>query len=76
MKKFIYLVKFKMYPMKKLIFTLFFSLVIVPFLIAQAGLEVGRKAPDWMFTDADKKEFTMDSWAGRVLQVNYVDPDE
>ena len=29
-----------------------------------------------MFTDANKKEFTMDSWAGKVLQVNYVDPDE
>ena len=29
-----------------------------------------------MFTDADKKEFTMKSWAGKVLQVNYVDPDE
>jgi predicted transcriptional regulator len=34
------------------------------------------KAPEWMFTDADKKEFTMNSWAGKVLQVNYVDPDE
>ena len=34
------------------------------------------KAPDWVFTDADKKEFTMDSWAGKVLQINYVDPDE
>jgi predicted transcriptional regulator len=39
-------------------------------------LAVGMKAPDWMFTDADKKEFTMNSWAGKVLQINYVDPDE
>ena len=39
-------------------------------------LEVGMKAPDWMFKDADKKEFTMNSWAGKVIQVNYVDPDE
>ena len=39
-------------------------------------LDVGMKAPEWMFTDADKKEFTMDSWAGKVLQINYVDPDE
>jgi predicted transcriptional regulator len=38
-------------------------------------LEVGMKAPEWVFTDADKNEFTMDSWAGKVLQVNYVDPD-
>jgi len=39
-------------------------------------LSVGMKAPDWMFTDSDKKEFTMNSWAGKVLQINYVDPDE
>ena len=76
MKKFIYFVKFKTYPMKKLIITLFLSLMVVPLLIAQTGLEVGSKAPEWMFTDADKKEFTMDSWAGKVLQMNYVDPDE
>jgi predicted transcriptional regulator len=29
-----------------------------------------------MFTDADKKAFTMNTWAGRVIQINYVDPDE
>ena len=34
------------------------------------------KAPDWTFTDAKKKPFTMNSWPGKVLQVNYVDPDE
>ena len=34
------------------------------------------KAPEWMFTDADKKEFTMNTWAGKVIQLNYVDPDE
>ena len=33
-------------------------------------------APDWKFMDASKKEFTMNTWAGKVLQVNYVDPDE
>lgn len=37
---------------------------------------MGMKAPEWMFKDADKKEFTMNSWQGKVLQVNYVDPDE
>jgi len=63
--------------MKKLIFTLFLIPVAICSLFAQAGkLEVGTKAPAWMFTDANKKEFTMDSWAGKVLQVNYVDPDE
>jgi predicted transcriptional regulator len=63
--------------MKKLIFTLFFTLIAFASLIAQTGkLEVGSQAPAWMFTDANKKEFTMDSWAGKVMQINYVDPDE
>lgn len=63
--------------MKKLIFTLFLTAISIASVVAQTGtLEVGQKAPDWMLTDASKKEFTMDSWAGRVLQVNYVDPDE
>jgi predicted transcriptional regulator len=63
--------------MKKLISTLLFSLLALPLLFAQAGkIEVGSQAPAWMFTDANKKEFTMDSWAGKVMQINYVDPDE
>ncbi len=39
-------------------------------------LEVGMKAPEWKFQDAEKQDFTMNTWAGKVLQVNYVDPDE
>jgi predicted transcriptional regulator len=63
--------------MRKLIFTHFFTLIALTSLVAQTGkLEIGKKAPSWMFTDASKKEFTMDSWAGRVMQINYVDPDE
>ncbi len=63
--------------MKNLIFTLLLALIALPSLMAQTStLEVGMKAPDWMFTDANKKEFTMNSWSGKVLQVNYVDPDE
>lgn len=38
-------------------------------------LAVGMKAPDWVFPDAGKKEFSMKSWEGKVLQLNYVDPD-
>ncbi|HNT57904.1 MAG TPA: hypothetical protein PKL99_08475, partial [Syntrophales bacterium] len=37
-------------------------------------LQVGMTASDWSFPDADGKVFTMESWAGRVLLVNYVDP--
>ena len=64
--------------MKKMIITLVLILVALPSIFSQQNvkLAVGMKAPDWMFTDADKKAFTMNSWAGKVLQVNYVDPDE
>lgn len=64
--------------MKKLIFTLLLFAVSITWVNAQTGakLDVGMKAPAWTFTDADKNEFTMDSWPGKVLQINYVDPDE
>jgi hypothetical protein len=64
--------------MKKTIIALVFSLFAIPGVFGQENvkLAVGMKAPEWMFTDADKKQFTMDSWAGKVIQVNYVDPDE
>jgi predicted transcriptional regulator len=64
--------------MKKIIITLVFSLFALTGIFGQqsVNLAVGIKAPDWMFTDADKKEFTMNSWQGKVLQINYVDPDE
>jgi hypothetical protein len=39
-------------------------------------LKVGMPASDWTFEDADGKVYTMESWAGKVLLVNYVDPDE
>jgi len=64
--------------MKKTIITLVISLFALPGIFGQQNvkLAVGMKAPDWMFTDSEKKEFTMNSWSGKVLQVNYVDPDE
>ncbi len=64
--------------MRKTIIALVFSLLALPSMFGQdkVVLAVGVKAPEWMFTDADKKEFTMNSWAGKVLQINYVDPDE
>lgn len=63
--------------MKKLIFTLLFTSLTAISIYGQTGtkLAVGMKAPEWVFTDADRKEFTMNSWAGKVIQVNYVDPD-
>jgi predicted transcriptional regulator len=64
--------------MKKTIFTLLFTFLAVSYIYGQTGtkLEIGKKAPEWVFTDADKKEFTMNTWPGKVLQINYVDPDE
>jgi len=38
-------------------------------------LEIGMKASDWEFEDADRNKFTMASWDGRVLSIIYVDPD-
>lgn len=63
--------------MKKMIFSFLFASLAMISIHGQTGtkLEVGMKAPDWTFTDADKKEFTMNSWPGKVLQINYVDPD-
>jgi hypothetical protein len=64
--------------MKKTVIALVFSLFTLSSIFSQekVNLAVGVKAPEWMLTDADKKEFTMNSWAGKVLQINYVDPDE
>ena len=64
--------------MKKMFIVLLISTFTLPCIFAQGNvkLAVGMKAPEWMFTDADKKEFTMDTWAGKVIQLNYVDPDE
>jgi predicted transcriptional regulator len=63
--------------MKKILFTILFASLTIAYMSAQtARLEVGMKAPEWTFTDANKDEFTMDSWPGKVLQINYVDPDE
>jgi predicted transcriptional regulator len=64
--------------MKKMLITfLFFTFAFAAVFGQQkVKLAVGIKAPDWMFTDSDRKEFTMNSWAGKVIQVNYVDPDE
>ena len=38
-------------------------------------LEVGIQASEWIFPDTDGKYFTMDFWRGKILLINYVDPD-
>ena len=61
--------------MKKLFFSLLLAAFVMPYAASQGKLEIGQKAPEWTFTDADKVPFTMNSWPGKVLQINYVDPD-
>jgi len=62
--------------MKKYILLLIsFFMLTGSFALAEE-LKVGSKASDWSFEDADGKFYSMESWAGKVLVVNYVDPDE
>lgn len=44
--------------------------------VSAEPLMANMKAGDWSFNDSEGKAFTMESWAGKVLLVNYVDPDE
>ena len=55
---------------------LLFILLLFTHLFSQGTLEIGIKASDWALKDADGKLFTMGSWSGKILQINYVDPDE
>jgi predicted transcriptional regulator len=57
-----------------LLFCLFATISI--FAQDKVNLAVGVKAPEWVLTDASKAEFRMTVWPGKVLQINYVDPDE
>lgn len=63
--------------MKKLLLStllLAFSFAIV--FAQDNGLEVGKKVPEWVLPDANDVAHSMDTWKGKVLQMNYVDPDE
>ena len=45
--------------MKKLILSVFFTSLAITIAFSQAGkLEIGMKAPEWKFPDAEKQEFT------------------
>lgn len=50
--------------------------LIISITFGQSRLEIGMKAPNWEFPDSDGAMFTMGNWSGKILQVNYVDPDE
>ncbi|HUS86511.1 MAG TPA: hypothetical protein VMW76_04650 [Bacteroidales bacterium] len=62
--------------MKKILLTTFLvSLAVMVTFSQQAMLEVGKKVPEWVLPNASKVDHSMDSWKGKVLQINYVDPD-
>lgn len=57
----------------------FFSLFIIAIccfsdIYAQSMIKIGDKVPEWTFLNLDKKEFSMNSWAGKVIQIAYVSP--
>lgn len=62
--------------MKKYILLLISLFVLTGSFALAEELKVGMEASDWSFEDADGKFYSMESWAGKVLMVNYVDPDE
>ena len=62
--------------MRKLTLYLLVTIAFAAVPAFAAQLEVGSQASDWSFKDADKTEHTMASWAGKVLLINYVDPDK
>lgn len=62
--------------MKKVFFVVFLVLLWTVTGAVAGDLKVGDKASDWSFKDADGNVYTMESWAGKVLLVNYTDPDE
>ena len=63
--------------MKKLVlFIVLVSFASFTVFSQNAKLEVGKKIPEWVFPDANGIAHSMDTWKGKVLQINYVDPDE
>lgn len=62
--------------MKKTLPLAITAIFILTAATAQNGiLKVGDKAPDFVLENASKAEHSFDSWKGKVLQINYVDPD-
>ncbi len=62
--------------MKKVILAMIIVLLAGGAPLLAADLKADMAASDWSFKDADGNAFSMASWAGKVLVINYVDPDE
>ncbi len=61
--------------MKKIFLSVAVILILVGTPALAEELKVGMKATDWSYKDAKGKVYTMESWSGKVLLINYVDPD-
>lgn len=62
--------------MRKAVLGMALVLFVLVSTLGAEELQVGMKASDWSFEDADHNMFSMESWAGKVLLITYVDPDE
>ena len=62
--------------MKKILLMVILVLFMVTNPAFSSELKKGMKATEWKFKDSEKKEFSMESWKGKVMMINYVDPDE
>ena len=62
--------------MKKIVFVLSAVGLFLTQAVFAEELKVGMQASDWSFKDAKGNIYTMESWSGKVLLVNYVDPDK
>ena len=50
--------------------------MLIGSVVCAEELVEGMRAVEWTFNDSEGQAFTMDSWSGKVLMINYVDPDE
>ena len=62
--------------MKKVFFMLTAIFLMIGASAWAVELRRDMAASNWSFPDADGNTFSMNSWAGKVLVINYVDPDE
>ena len=62
--------------MKKIFFVVLLALLWTVSGAIAGDLKAGDKASEWSLTDADGTAYTMQNWTGKVLLVNYNDPDE
>ncbi len=62
--------------MKRILLALLLIMVCAASALAEGPLQVGGFASDWSLPDGYNKIHTMQDWAGKVLLINYNDPDE